>query len=94
MRYRFVFVFVCGKCLFTLYNLPPNLGVRAISMLLFGLAWASENFSGANRLGNGFVFLGAPIGSVVPSSIIQELVSYMSLAITFRLAKLQLVLVL
>ena len=63
-----------------------------MSMLLFGLVWASEDFSGANRLGNGFVFLGAPIGSVVPSSIIQELVSNMGFAIIFRLAELRLVL--
>ena len=87
-----VFVFVCGKCLSTLYNLWPNLGVRVMSMLLFGLVWASEDFSGANRLGNAFVFLGALIGSVVPSSIIQELVSYMGFAITFRLAELRLLL--
>lgn len=46
----------------------------------------------AKRLGNGFVFLGAPIGSVVPSSIIQELVSNMGFAIIFRLAELRLVL--
>ena len=46
-------------------------------------------------LANGIVFLGAPVGSVVLSSVIQELVISMGLTKTFRvLAGLQLVLVL
>ena len=46
-------------------------------------------------LANGIVFLGAPVGSLVLSSVIQKLVSDMGLANSFRiLAGLQLVLVL
>ena len=46
-------------------------------------------------LANGVVFLGAPVGSVVLSSVIQELVISTGLTKTFRvLAGLQLVLVL